>query len=66
MTAIAIHVVIISRLDYCNVLYVGLSLEIVCKLQLVQNATARLLLGTGGEDYVTFILKDLHLLPISF
>ena len=38
-----IHAFITSRLDYCNSLYVGLDQSSLRRLQLVQNAAARLL-----------------------
>lgn len=37
------HAMVISRLDYCNPLYVGLLLNLILKLQLVQNAMLFLL-----------------------
>ena len=40
-----VHVLVVSRLDYCNVLYVGLPLRLMQKLQMVQNTAARLLTG---------------------
>ena len=42
----AIHALISSRLDYCNALYVGVSQSSLSRLQLVQNAAARLLTNT--------------------
>ncbi len=41
-----IHAFISSRLDYCNSLYLGLSKNLLSRLQLVQNAAARKLTGT--------------------
>ncbi len=36
---------ITSRLDYCNALYLGLPKSLLARLQMVQNAAARLLTG---------------------
>jgi len=43
---IVIHALVSSRLDYCNSLYVGLPQSTLSRLQMVQNAAARLLTGT--------------------
>ena len=50
-----------SRIDYCNgVLYT------VSRLQMVLNAAARLVVGTGKFSHVTPILRDvLHWLPVQ-
>ena len=53
-----VRVLIISRLDHCNALYAGLPLRLMWKLQMVQNATARLLISPT--------LAALHQLPIHF
>ncbi len=43
---IVIHAFITSSLEYCNSLYVGLPQSSLSRLQMVQNAVARLLTGT--------------------
>uniref|UniRef100_A0A8C1UC21 Reverse transcriptase domain-containing protein n=1 Tax=Cyprinus carpio TaxID=7962 RepID=A0A8C1UC21_CYPCA len=62
----AIHAFISSRLDYCNALYVGISQSSLRRLQLVQNAAARLLTNTCKREHITPILSSLHWLPVSF
>ncbi|KAF7254272.1 putative RNA-directed DNA polymerase from transposon BS, partial [Varanus komodoensis] len=59
------HALVTSRLDFCNVLYVGLPLKTVRTLQLVQNRAARLLTGTGRYAHMTPVLHQLHWLPIE-
>ena len=45
-------------------LYVGLPLKSVWKLPLIQNATAGLLTGNDYKKHVTFLLQQLHRLPV--
>ena len=60
-----IHALISSRLDYCNSLYSGITSASLNRLQLVQNAAARLLTGTRRWDHITPILASLHWLPVK-
>uniref|UniRef100_A0A8C5I3C7 Reverse transcriptase domain-containing protein n=1 Tax=Gouania willdenowi TaxID=441366 RepID=A0A8C5I3C7_GOUWI len=61
-----VHAFISSRLDYCNALYSGISQKALYRLQLVQNAAARLLTGTKKREHITPILASLHWLPVKF
>ena len=57
---------IFSVLDYCNVLYYGLSSDLVNKLQRVQNSAARLVFKTNGFDRKSSdeMFNELHWLKI--
>ena len=61
-----VHVLVISRLDHCNTLYVGLPLRLMRKLQVVQNVAARLLSGVRKYHHISPILATLHWLPIRY
>lgn len=62
----AIHAFITSRLDYCNVLFAGLSCSSLSRLQLVQNTAARFLTRTRKREHITPVLRPLHWLPVRF
>uniref|UniRef100_R4GDH7 Reverse transcriptase domain-containing protein n=1 Tax=Anolis carolinensis TaxID=28377 RepID=R4GDH7_ANOCA len=64
--ATVIQAMVISRLDYCNALYIGLPLSVIQKLKLVQNAAAHLLAGVPARWRITPILQQLHWLPIEY
>ncbi|GAA6090791.1 uncharacterized protein LOC116685831 [Tachysurus ichikawai] len=62
----AIHAFISSRIDYCNALYTGLNQSLLNRLQMVQNAAARLLSNTSKRSHITPVLHSLHWLPVRF
>ena len=53
------------RLDYCNSLYNGLTVGTMKKLQIAQNAAARLISGTMRHEHISGILRELHWLPAT-
>ena len=61
-----IHAFVTTRLDYCNGLYMGVSGSSIARLQLVQNAAARLLTGTKKYEHISPLLASLHWLPVHF
>ena len=56
---------IISRLDYGNVLLYGVSAKDLAKLQRVMNAAARIIAKKRPRDHITPVLKALHWLKIQ-
>ncbi len=55
-----------SHLNYCNLMYFGISQSYMNRLQTVQNAAARLLTGTRKCKHITPVLLSLHWLPVHF
>ncbi|KAI5103965.1 hypothetical protein C0J45_5591, partial [Silurus meridionalis] len=53
-------------LYYCNALLGGCPASLINKLQLVQNAAARVLTRSRKYDHITPILSSLHWLPVKF
>ena len=56
---------ILSKLDYCNCLFYGMTKENFYKLQLVQNHAARLVKKANKYSSAKSLLKELHWLPIE-
>nr|XP_055049551.1 uncharacterized protein LOC129435072 [Misgurnus anguillicaudatus] len=61
-----IHAFMTSRIDYCNSLLGGCHANQVNKLQLVQNASARVLTRSKKYDHISPILASLHWLPVKY
>ncbi len=55
-----VHAFMTSRLDYCNALLGGCPASSINKLQIVQNAAARVLTRSRKYDHITPILQSLH------
>ena len=57
---------VISCLDYCNSVFIGLPADQITWLQWVQNNAARLVMKKRRRDHVTLLPKELHWLPVKF
>ncbi|KAI4872675.1 hypothetical protein NFI96_002526, partial [Prochilodus magdalenae] len=64
-TQLLVQSLVISRLDYCNLLLAGLPLQAIRPLQLVQNAAARLIFNLPTFTHMTPLLCPLHWLPVA-
>jgi len=60
-----VHAFVSSRLDYCNSLLYGVSDALLQKLQVIQNAAARVVTGSSKFDHITQVLRELHWLHSS-
>ena len=59
-----VQALVLSRLDYCNALLIGLPNKLLDKLQRVMNMSARVITNSSHDASITQLLKDLHWLPI--
>ena len=63
VSVLVANALVSSRLDYCNSLFRSLSKFNLCKLQCIQNSTARIVSNTSRYTSITPMLKKLHWLP---
>ena len=63
-TKLAVHILVTSRLDYCNSLLVGVSDTLLKRLQNIQSTAARLITKKRKYDSITPELISRHWLPI--
>lgn len=61
-----VHAFMSSRIDYCNSLLIGLPKKNIKRLQLIQNAAARVLTKTKRHQHISPILMSLHWLPVRY
>ena len=57
---------VMSRLDYCNALLIGIQQDLIAQLQRLQNSAARIVSRTKKYEHITHVLIKLHWLPIKF
>ena len=57
---------VLSRLDYCNALFVGLPDTQLDRLQNVQNNAARMIFRRSKRHHITPLLMKLHWLPVKY
>ena len=61
---IIIQGLVISKLDYCSGLLLGVSAHLMKKLQIVQNMCCRIIKNLRKNDHISDAMKDLHWLKI--
>jgi hypothetical protein len=65
VTILLVFALVLSRLDYCNGVLVGLPSSTIAPLQRVLHTTARLIDELKPNDHVTAALQTLHWLPVK-
>ncbi|MCG8431411.1 MAG: reverse transcriptase family protein, partial [Candidatus Omnitrophica bacterium] len=63
-TKLLVQSTVMSRLDHCNSLLIGIDDKVLGKLQKVQNLAARIITRSKKYDHITPVLRSLHWLPV--
>ena len=63
-TKVIVQGLVISKLDYCNILLLGVSSNQLNKLQMMQNMGCRVINNLQKFDHVSSAMRDLHWLKI--
>lgn len=61
-----VHALVLSKLDYCNSVFYGISTKDLQRLQLIQNSAVRFIFGKGKRAHVTDLLRKVHFLPVKY
>ena len=64
-TATLVSAFVLSRIDYCNSLLFGSTLDVTSHLQRIQNYAARVILRLPMSSRITIHLKSLHWFPVK-
>ena len=56
---------VLSRLNFCSLLYMGISEKNIAKLQKVQNSAVRILFGMKKRDHISPKMKELGWLSVK-
>ena len=59
-----VNSLVVSCIDYCNVMYYGINQDLLTQLQRIQNAASKIVMGKFKYDHVENDLRILHWLPI--
>jgi hypothetical protein len=59
-----IRALVVSKVDYCNSVLAGLSIQLQDRLQSVLNAAARLVFSARRSEHITPLLRELHWLKV--
>ena len=64
-TATIVSVFALSRIDYCNLLLLGSTHDVISHLQQIQDYAARVILRLPKSSSITTHLKSLHWFPVK-